>query len=515
MSRSKNAVKNVFYSMVAAVISLILTLITRKVILASLNIEMLGYESLFANIFSVLSLAEMGAGTVISYQLYNSVARSHYEERNKLISMYKYLYRLIAFIIAIAGVLIFFSLKYIVVDYTVQWTFIQKIYIIQLLGTIASYLLCYKRMLFIADQKEYVITNIDTILNFISQILKILVIVFWQNYIVYLIITVLKNVLLNIFIQWKAAFYYSDYESSKINKEDFKKRNIFKDIKNFIAQKIASIIYYNTDNILISMILGVSMVGIYSNYYVLKTQIFRLTIRIFNPIQASIGNFIHDDKNSSIKGYDLFKSLDIISFFFASMFACGIYCVLQPFIELWYGPRYLLGNFVVILFAFNAYMETLREIPYYFRSAFGQYEIDKKYIIYSAVVNILITISLGRIMGISGILLGTVVGMFFLWYSVIYFLYKVYFKRSIGEYFIKHIKLTLIAIVEICICTFICNKLPISFVGIIFRGIICVSITLIINILVFYRKSEFKKLVSYFLSLSKGRINRKTKHNII
>ncbi len=44
------------------------------------------------------------------------------------------------------------------------------------------------------------------------------------------------------------------------------------------------------------MLLGVSTVGIYSNYYVIKSQVFRLTTKIFNPIQASIGNFINDPK---------------------------------------------------------------------------------------------------------------------------------------------------------------------------------------------------------------------------
>ena len=52
---------------------------------------MLGYGSLFANIFSLLSLHGDGSCTVIAYQLYSSVAQCNDEqETNILISIYKF-----------------------------------------------------------------------------------------------------------------------------------------------------------------------------------------------------------------------------------------------------------------------------------------------------------------------------------------------------------------------------------------------------------------------------------------
>lgn len=491
MNRSKSAIRNVFFSIISAFVSLILTLINRKVLLYFLGSEMLGYESLFANIFSVLSLTEMGAGTVISYQLYKSVAEKNQEETNHLISIYKYLYRIVGILVFLIGIFLFFFLEYIVKNPTSSFVFIQKIYLIQLSATVVSYFLGYKRMLFISDQKEFVITKIDIFINFISQILKIAIIAFFQNYILYLIITVGKAIIVNLIVNWKAKKYYSSYQYIKVKKEHLKERKIFKDMFHFLSQKISGTIYYNTDNILISMILGVSTVGIYSNYYMIKNQVFHLTTKLFNPIQSSIGNFINDP-NKKNQGESLFNALEIISYSFALIFACCLYNILQPFIELWYGKKYLLSHMVVLLITINAYIETLREIPYYFRSAFGQYEIDKKYMFIGAFLNIVLSIILGRIFGLVGILVGTVIGMIFLWHGVIYFIHKIYLEKSLITYYVKHLKYSIFSFLIIFICNKICSFIIISVFGIIVRVLICVSFPLIVIIFLFKNTESFQ-----------------------
>lgn len=503
MSRTKKATKNILFSLLSSCLSLILTLVNRKVILSFMGSEMLGYESLFANIFSVLSLTEMGAGTVIAYQLYTSVANKDEYETNILISMYKFLYRIIGIIVCIIGVIFFFFLQYIVTDYTASFQFIQKIYLIQLIATICSYFLSYRRMLFISDQKEYVITKIDMLVNFITQILKILAVILFKNYIIYLLISVCKEIVVNIIVHITSRKNYQNYKYIHVKKEDFQKRRIFKDMFNFVGQKISSTIYYNTDNILISMLLGVSTVGIYSNYYVIKNQVFRLTTKIFNPIQASIGNFINDSKNDINDVKKLFDTLDVISFSFALIFSCCLYNLIQPFVSLWYGKEYLISNLVVILIVINAYMETLREIPYYFRSAFGEYEKDRKYVTFGAIANIILTICLGKTIGLIGVLIGTVVGMFFLWYGVVKFLYSYYFKLNILDYYFKHLKLGLISFITILGISIICNKIPITLIGLIIRAILCLFISIVIIYLVYHNKDEYKNLILYVKKILK------------
>lgn len=501
--RSKNAIRNVMFSLMSAIVSLALTLVNRKVLLEYLGTEMLGYESLFTNVFSILSLSEMGASVVIAYQLYKSVSDNDIQETNTLVSMYKYLYRFIGGIVAILGIILFFFLDRIVTGQTASWDFIQKIYLIQLVATVASYFMTYNRMLYIANQKEFVITKIEMVLNFVAQVLKILVIAVWQSYIAYLIITVGKNVLVNGMVQIKAKKDYVEYVECPVKIEDFTKRGIFRDMYNFLGQKIASILYYNTDNLLISMLLGINIVGLYSNYYTIKTQVFRLTVKLFNPIQATIGNYINSkEKEESLF---LFNTLDIISYAFALVFSCCLYNLFQPFITLWYGEEFLLSDVVVGLITLNAYIETLREIPYYFRSAFGQYEVDRKYVAIGAGANIVLTLCLGGIIGLEGVLIGTVIGMLFLWHGVIFFLFKNYFGKNVRLYYRKHYVLGIFSVFFIIVSDYICDKIPITTLGLVARGCICVGISLCGVVIIFQRTREFRQLLNYGRKLLKRR----------
>ena len=78
--RSKQILINTFYSLLSAVIMALLSLITRRFFLQYFGVALLGYESLFSNVFSLLALSDLGIGTVITYALYQEVANDNKEE---------------------------------------------------------------------------------------------------------------------------------------------------------------------------------------------------------------------------------------------------------------------------------------------------------------------------------------------------------------------------------------------------------------------------------------------------
>ena len=57
---AKKTLKNSIISVVAQVLSLVLQFINRRVFVMFLDIEYLGYQSVFGNIFTILSVAEFG-----------------------------------------------------------------------------------------------------------------------------------------------------------------------------------------------------------------------------------------------------------------------------------------------------------------------------------------------------------------------------------------------------------------------------------------------------------------------
>lgn len=72
--RILNVLRNTGYSITSFIYIALLGIFVRKLFTQYLPIEFLGLEGLFSNIITMLSLAELGVSTVISYNLYREIA---------------------------------------------------------------------------------------------------------------------------------------------------------------------------------------------------------------------------------------------------------------------------------------------------------------------------------------------------------------------------------------------------------------------------------------------------------
>ena len=85
---------------------LIFRFVTRTILIRYLGEKYLGINGLFSNILSVLSLAELGIGNAIVYEMYEPIAKKNYEKLYSLVELYKKLYLIIAAIISLIGIMI-------------------------------------------------------------------------------------------------------------------------------------------------------------------------------------------------------------------------------------------------------------------------------------------------------------------------------------------------------------------------------------------------------------------------
>ena len=101
---TEKTLKNSLISVMAQIATLFLKLINRRIFIIFLEVEYLGYQTLFTNIFSLLSVAELGIGSIISFHLYKEVVDNNEQEIGKLMYLYKLLYRIIAIVILVTGI---------------------------------------------------------------------------------------------------------------------------------------------------------------------------------------------------------------------------------------------------------------------------------------------------------------------------------------------------------------------------------------------------------------------------
>ena len=73
-SRLENSVLNLLAAWGGQVVALALVFVTRAVFARELSMDYLGLENLFSNVITILSLAELGIGSSITFALYKPIA---------------------------------------------------------------------------------------------------------------------------------------------------------------------------------------------------------------------------------------------------------------------------------------------------------------------------------------------------------------------------------------------------------------------------------------------------------
>lgn len=474
----------------------VISILVRTLFVKYLPLEFLGYEGLFGNIFAVLSLADLGINTLITYRLYPAFAERNEDEISRLMAIYKYIFRIIGFVVLLLGLLLIPSLRFLIKDNSLDWKYIYIVYIMQLSTVLCTYFLAYKRVLFEVDQVGYKCVQIEMACSFIGNLVRAAVIFLFKNYILYLLVNILSNIITNCIIAFRADKEYA-YTNKKIQitKDELKNSGFGKDIKNNIAQKIAGIIYGSTDNILISAFLGIKIVGKVGNYSIITGYVSTILEKILEPFQASIGNLVYSSDLK--KGTDLFRMFELLGFLLADFVVISYLNLLNPLVELWLGTEFILGESYVIAFALNAYIKWNHQFLAYYRYSFGKYELDKNYILAGAALNIISSIWLARYWGLAGIMAGTAVGHMGFWVGRVRVIYSEYLDEKVCNYILRQIRNTVVLLMNIVIMRLVCHNITSGWNGLVMKMLMCFMVPNLINFIIFYGTNEMKMIIEY------------------
>lgn len=494
--RIKNSIVNLIYIWGSSLLIAILSLVTRRLFLDSLKVDYLGYDGLFTSIFSFLTLSEMGIASIITYHMYSEIAADNKEQISRLLYMYKQIYKLVGAFVLLAGAVAGCFLPIILKGNTESWNFIYTIYFLQLMATLCTYFLAYRRILFVTHQKIYFCTMIDTIMTILSTCCKIAVLVIWKNYIAYLVVGILNNVLSNLIIAWRSKVSFPEIVKTKVTKEDFQKLNLWHDIKNMMATKIAGTIYGSSDSIIITAVLGVGAVGLVNNYQMISSKIQEFILSIFQALQASIGNLVYDKDTE--KGISFFYALDLIGFYLGLTAAVGMVVVGQDFILVWLKKQeFQLPFLFLFLLSVNVFISICNNPMNYFRNTLGHFESDRNYMIVAAAVNVILTLFLALPMGVAGVMVGTVAGHLFIFMGRTAVVYKYYTKKPLIEYCFRFLGRLGIFIFTALGTLIVVKPIAVGWAGVVIKGIISVLVSTGIFLIYGFRRDEFQVLLSY------------------
>ena len=514
--RTQSSIKNMYIGIVTQIIITLLGFISRKVFIDGLGTEYLGINGLLTNVLSMLSLVEGGIGTSIVYNLYKPLADNDTEKVTALVQLYKKLYGILAVLVAILSLMLYPFLGSLMKDGT-SGKYITVVYFIFVIKNIISYLNAHKWSLINADQKGYVLARINLIFNIVTTLCRIAIIYLTKSYILYLLVELIIIIIQNIYngnIVNTRYPYIKTKEKYKVDKDV--RENMITNVKALFLHKVGSYCVFGTDNILISALISVKTVGIYSNYTMIIGQLSALISPVLNGINASVGNLVATEGKD--KNYSVFKVVYLVNFWIYCVSCIFLYNLLNPFIDWWLGDGLLIDNFTLLIVLINFYISGLRTSIGIFKDKAGIFAEDKYVPLLESAINLGASLILAKYFGLAGIFLGTTISSIALpvW-NQSRLVYKKLFKKPLLEYFKQYFLYSAITITLGIAVTNICNMINgnYSFLSLVIRGIICLIIPNVVLVLIFYRTDEFKYLYNIAKNIFVSKIGNKNRNNFV
>ena len=504
MSRVKNSLTNFAVAIIGQTIALTVSFIARIFFIRILGAEYLGINGLFTNIVTMLSLVELGIGPAIIFSLYKPLAENDIKKVQALMQLYKKAYTIIGFIVAVLGVCIAPFLHYFIKELP-DISNITLIYVLFVINSAISYFFAYKRNLIIADQRRYVDMLYRYSFFAILNIMQMIFLYITGSYIIFLILQITSTLLENIVVARRADKMYPLLKQRKHEKLDFETvQEIKKNTGAMVLHKIGDIALNATDNIVISAKVGIIWVGLYSNYLLIITALNIMIGQFFTSITASIGNFgITEGKEKVIL---IFQKVLFANFWMYGLSGICLYYLFNPFIDLWLGEDLLMDMNVVGVLVINFFIQGMRRSVLTFIDALGLYWHKRYKPLFEVAINLVVSLVLAPILGITGVFIGTLVSILTTCFWIEpYVLYTNGFNISLKPYFSKYALYTFITVLTGFLTGhfvgMITGSTIVAFIG---KLAICLLIPNLTFLILFFRTKEFQ----YFKSIVKNVINR-------
>lgn len=430
--RTKKSIINTAVSFLSQCILILLGFVSRRVLIDRVGVGYLGINGLMTNILTLFSLAESGIGTAIGFALYKPLADQDTEKIKSLMRFFKKTYQALAIGTVVIGLLFYPFLPFFLKDNTVSDANI--VYLLFLFQSAVSYLWIYKNTLNNSDQNNYLYTIANTIAQILIMVLRIILLYFTENYILYLSIDIVTTIVKNLIFTHIVDRRYPYIKDKNIQKLDkVTKDALLTNIKALFWGKLGGIVSTSSDNLVISSIVGVTAVGMYSNYTTIISSVSGFTRTFSNGITASMGNLVATDSRERI--YEVYKRIDFINYWLYTFSSICMFCLIHPLITIWLGKEYILSKEVLLLAVLIFYMQGINLSIDVAKNAAGLYKPDRFVPLLEAITNMILSIFLVRKYGIAGVLWGTLIS-YLLWSFWIkpYIVYKDIFVVSMRRY---------------------------------------------------------------------------------
>lgn len=376
---------------------------------------------------------DLGMGNGLRNKITSEYALNKYEDGKIYVSTTYVVLALIAIIFFV----LFFGI-HVFVDWTNVFntppelaTKVNLIVIIVLICICAQFVLQIIQIVLTAVHLSYK-ANIIQSTALVMSLLGVLALTYFTNEnVIYLVVVLAFSPVLSMIIY--TIYYFSNellFFKPDFRKIDFKKsKDLFGMGWMFFIVQLGNLVLYQTSNLIIANILGLEDVSIFNVVYKYFTALFMIISVILNPYWSAFTDAYE------LKDYVwMEKSLNKLRKMFYLFFVLNVFCVLvSPFVfKLWLGDSLLvpftvswtLGVYFIAFFWYNIHVTFIFGV--------GKLSVQVISIILSALINIPLSIYLGNIFGLPGVIVSNTMVFTFLGFITYKQVQKIINKEAIG-----------------------------------------------------------------------------------
>ncbi len=440
-SRTQKSILNAQVSLFYYFIQLLLGFWSRKVFFDYLGSELLGLDTTAANLLGMLNLAEMGVGASVAYFLYKPLLEGDTKTINRIVALQGWIYKRIAIVIILVAMvmLLFFPAIFAEADVPIWCPYAT--FIVMLYGSLLGYFINFKQIVLYADQKGYKVSRVTQGASIAFKIVVLLIMPYTEYpFIWYLAMNFFGSTFGCLWLNHILKKEYPWLTINGINGREVltEMPDIMKKTAQVFVHNVSGMIFMQVCPLLMYKFTSLTVIAYYGNYLLIVGKIGAIISMVFGSTGAAVGNLLAgEDKNRIIKVFwELIDSRLCISWI--GLFA--IYFLVQPFIVVWLGDRYLLSNTIVAMLIIQQAIHMNRSTVDSFLSGRGLFR-DVWAPIAEGGVLLILALVLGDYLGIEGVLLSIIIAQtIFVGVWKPYFLFTQGFEISSLQYFIPFAK---------------------------------------------------------------------------
>lgn len=414
------------------VVRIITSFLFTRAFLVAFGSELNGFYNSVLSLMNYLNIAEGGVGAATTYALYKPIAEKDYHSMNRILSFtHKYFRRLG---IILSGCIMVISIFY---PHMVKGfnEGLRGTLVVLALGsiTVTEYLFDGKYKCLLNAQQKLNLRNIaQAVFTLITKGVAIFLCYngypFWTVLLSICIEVPLRVVFYSVIIRNKNEWI--DYSVEPDDSIRSFSRDLF-------IQKISSLLFSTTDVMLISVFVGAAETSVYSVYNMVISGMTNLILIVCDSPSNLLGKYYVEDKQKFEK---LYHSYEMLAVMLTTMMVIVYLFLIHPFISLYtdgVNDIDYYDNYMARLMGLNFVLCYYRSLAASSLNAAGFFKAGKIIFSVEAIINLICSIIFLKIMGCSGVVMGSVIARAVSICAVVKVAYCDILKQRISQYFRK------------------------------------------------------------------------------